>query len=89
MKKAKIVVDDLEQACHGGEINVPLRLVIISKEKNGGIGGIISCLKKGRKDLEEITLFTLTGLAVQDAVTAKIVYDKALAKGVGKFVKIT
>ncbi|MEM4523001.1 MAG: hypothetical protein QW738_07310 [Nitrososphaeria archaeon] len=45
------------------------------------MGGIIAYLKKGMKDLEEITLFTSTGLAVQDAVTAKIVYDKALAKG--------
>jgi len=28
-------------------------------------------------------------LAIQDAVTAKLVYDKATKKGVGRFIKIT
>ncbi|MEM2103259.1 MAG: alanine dehydrogenase [Candidatus Bathyarchaeia archaeon] len=90
LKKAKVVVDDWEQASHGGEINVPLSLGIITRENIWAeIGEIIAGLKKGREKPEEITLFTSTGLAVQDAVTAKIAYDKALKKGIGKFIKIT
>lgn len=89
LKRAKIVVDDWEQASHGGEINVPLSQGIIGRENIWGeIGEIVAGLKRGREDPEEITLFTSTGLAVQDAVTAKIAYDKALSKGVGKFIKI-
>ena len=52
------------------------------------IGEIIAGLKPGRQSDEEITIFTSTGLAVQDAVTAKIAYDKALKKEVGSFTTI-
>lgn len=90
LKRAKIVVDDLEQASHGGEINVPLSLGIITKENIWAeIGEIVAGLKPGRERPDEITIFTSTGLAVQDAVTAKLVYDKAIKKGVGRFIKIT
>lgn len=90
LKKAKIVVDDLEQASHGGEINVPLSLGIITKGNIWAeIGEIIAGLKPGRERPDEITIFTSTGLAVQDAVTAKLVYDKAIKEGVGEFIKIT
>ncbi|MGB9959453.1 MAG: alanine dehydrogenase [Candidatus Bathyarchaeales archaeon] len=90
LKRAKIVVDDWEQASHGGEINVPISQGIITKENVWAeIGEIIAGLKPGREKPDEITLFTSTGLAVQDAVTAKLVYEKALEKGIGMFVKIT
>jgi alanine dehydrogenase len=90
LKRAKIVVDDWEQASHGGEINVPLSLGIITKENIWAeIGEIVAGLKHGREKPDEITIFTSTGLAVQDAVTAKIAYDKAVKKGVGRFIKLT
>ncbi len=89
LRKAKIVVDDLTQASHGGEINVPLsRGLIRIDDVWAEIGEIIAGLKKGRETPDEITIFSSTGLAVQDAVAAKIAYDKALKKGVGRFIKI-
>jgi ornithine cyclodeaminase/alanine dehydrogenase-like protein (mu-crystallin family) len=42
------------------------------------IGEIVAGLKPGRQSDKEITVFASTGLAVQDAVTAKIAYDKVL-----------
>lgn len=90
LKRAKIVVDDFEQASHGGEINVPLSLGIIKKEDVWAeIGEIVAGLKPGREKMDEITVFSSTGLAIQDAVTAKLVYDKATKKGAGSFIKIT
>ncbi|MCS7115821.1 MAG: alanine dehydrogenase [Nitrososphaerota archaeon] len=90
LKRAKIVVDDWEQASHSGEINVPLSLGIITKENVWAeMGEIVAGLKPGREKPDEVTVFTSTGLAIQDAVTAKLVYDKAIKKGVGRFVKIT
>ncbi|MEM2911690.1 MAG: alanine dehydrogenase [Candidatus Bathyarchaeia archaeon] len=90
LKRAKIVVDDWEQASHSGEINVPLSRGIITRENVWAeIGEIVAGLKPGREKLDEITVFTSTGLAVQDAVTAKLVYEKALEKGIGRFIKIT
>jgi len=88
LKRAKIVVDDWEQACHSGEINVPLSKGIIKEEDiYGELGEIVVGIKKGREKENEITIFTSTGLAIQDAVTAHMVYRKALRKGLGKFVK--
>jgi len=89
LKRAKIVVDDWEQASHSGEINVPLKQGIIKrKDVYGEIGEIIAGLKKGRTSSEEITVFASTGLAIHDAVTANIVYKKALTNRIGQFIEI-
>jgi alanine dehydrogenase len=89
LKRAKIVVDDWEQASHSGEINVPLSRGMITKDNIWAeIGEIVAGLKPGRQSQDEITVFTSTGLAVQDAVTARIAYCKALTAKVGRFIKI-
>jgi len=89
LKRAKIVVDDWAQASHSGEINVPLSHGMITKENVWAeIGAIVAGLKPGRQRQDEITVFTSTGLAVQDAVTAEIAYCKAIANKVGRFIKI-
>lgn len=88
LKISKIVVDDIEQASHGGEINVPLSKGIISlKDVYAEIGEIVAGLKPGRETIEEITVFCSTGLAIQDAVTAKLVYDKALENNIGQWIE--
>lgn len=84
LKRAKIVVDDWEQASHSGEINVPLAKGVISrKDVWGDICEIAAGLKVGRTSESEITVFTSTGLAIQDAATAKLAYDKAVSKKIG------
>jgi len=89
LKRAKIVVDDWEQASHSGEINGPLSRGIITKDNIWAeIGEIVAGLKTSRQRQDEITVFTSTGLAVQDAVTAKIAYSKALAAKVGRLIKL-
>ncbi len=89
LKRAKIVIDDWVQASHSGEINIPLRDKLITKEDVWAeIGEIVANLKPGRVAQDEITVFTSTGLAVQDAVTAKIAYDKALQRQIGNYIKI-
>jgi alanine dehydrogenase len=90
LKKSKIVIDDWDQGCHSGEINVPLSKGIINKKNIwGDICEIVAGLKPGRTSLDEITIFTSTGLAIQDASTANIVYQKALEKKIGKFIDYT
>ena len=83
--KSKIVVDDWSQSCHGGEINVPLAKGIIKKKDVwGDICEIVAGLKTGRTSRNEITIFTSTGLAIQDAATAAIAYQKALEEKIGE-----
>ncbi len=89
LKRAKIVVDDWEQASHSGEINVPLAKGIISKgDVWGDICELAAGKKLGRTSEGEVTVFTSTGLAVQDAVTAKLAYDKASQKKVGRWIEL-
>jgi len=52
------------------------------------LGEVITAKKKGRENLEEITLFKSNGLAIQDVATAKLIYDKAVAAGIGTEVEI-
>lgn len=82
--KSKIVIDDWEQSSHGGEINVPFAKGIIKQEDVwGDICDIVAGLKVGRTMKEEVTIFSSTGLAIQDAVTANIAYRKALKEKIG------
>jgi len=67
-------MDDIKQAIHSGEINVPLSEGIIGVGSiYGELGEIVTGLKKGRESDDEITIFSSTGLAIQDAAVANIV----------------
>jgi len=78
---AKIVIDELEQARHSGEINVPFsRGLLKTDDIYGTLGEIAAGMKKGRENDNEITIFDSTGLAIQDIICAKLVYEKAVAK---------
>ena len=42
-------------------------------------------MKRGRENDAEITIFDSTGLAIQDIVCAKLVYNKARERGLRGF----
>jgi alanine dehydrogenase len=89
LKRAKIIVDDLEQASHSGEINVPWsRGILGRKDIWAELGEIVTETKPARTSDKEITVFDSTGLAVQDAATAELVYKKSIAKKTGHFITI-
>jgi alanine dehydrogenase len=77
LKRSKIVVDNIEQASHSGEINVPLvKGIIKSEDIHATLGEVVEGIKPGREEDDEITVFDSTGLAIQDLATAKLVYEK-------------
>jgi alanine dehydrogenase len=77
VKAARIVVDDMEQATHSGEVNVALHDGIISRSDiYAELGEIVAGLKQGRDSDNTITLFDSTGLALQDLACAAHVYRK-------------
>ena len=87
LTKAKIVVDDWNQAAHSGEINVPLHSGLIDRSNvYCELGEIVAGLKPGRTNNSEITVFVSTGLAIQDAVTAQLVFEKAKGKKIGELI---
>ena len=51
----------------------------------GTLREIVAGIKKGREDDREIAIFDSTGLAIQDIVCAKLVYNKARERGLCGF----
>ncbi|CAN2042529.1 Alanine dehydrogenase [Candidatus Magnetomoraceae bacterium gMMP-15] len=76
LKRAKVVIDNWEQASHSGEINVGLEKGIITKaDIFADIGEIVTKKKSGRDNDKQITVFDSTGLAIQDLACAIEVYN--------------
>jgi alanine dehydrogenase len=86
---ALVVVDNLMQASHAGEINVPVSKGLLDQGQiYAELGEIITGRKKGRRDNRIITLFDSTGLAIEDIAVAKLLYKKAQDKGIGRTVSL-
>lgn len=89
LKNSKLVVDDLTQAKHSGEINVPYaKRLIRGKDIYAALGDIVAGKKRGRMNDSEITVFDSTGLAIQDIALAGIVYNKCIKLKLGKNIKL-
>jgi len=77
LKRGKIIVDDVEQATHSGEINLSISNGFLNVgDIYAEIGDIITGKKKGRTSDSDITIFDSTGLAIQDVATAWTIYKK-------------
>ncbi|VVB55519.1 Alanine dehydrogenase [uncultured archaeon] len=84
LKRANVIVDDIQQASHSGEVNVPISKGSLSVEDIfGELGEVIIGEKKARMKDSDITVFDSTGLAIQDIATADMVYRKALKVNMG------
>ncbi|MFH0895866.1 MAG: ornithine cyclodeaminase family protein [Bacteroidota bacterium] len=89
--KRSLFVGDSREACfaEAGDIMIPLKEGAITEDHfYAELGEIITGKKAARTDNKQITLFKSNGLAIQDAATAKLVYEKALAMGIGQNVNI-
>ncbi len=85
------LVGDSKEACfkEAGDIMIPLAEGKI-KESHfyAELGDVITGKELGRESAKEITVFKSNGLAIQDVATAKLIYDKAVAAGIGTKVEI-
>jgi len=90
VKRSKFIGDSRE-ACfkEAGDIMIPVNAGEIPESHfYAELGEIITGQKQGRVNEKEITLFKSNGLAIQDAATALLVYNKAVAAGIGIQVEI-
>jgi len=84
LRDAKIVIDDPHQAEGGGEINVPLaRGELNMADVHATLGEVVTGSRPGREG-DEITVFDSTGLAIQDVAVARLVFDEAKRRGLGR-----
>ena len=84
-------VGDSKEACfkEAGDIMIPLKEGSVTEDHfYAELGDLVTGKKPGRTNAEEITVFKSNGLAIQDAATAKLIYDKAIAAGIGISVDI-
>ncbi|MHA2175218.1 MAG: ornithine cyclodeaminase family protein [Candidatus Hodarchaeales archaeon] len=90
IQRSKVVCDQIS-ACltEAGDIIIPINEGLITEDHlHADLGDVVTGKKPGRESDEEITLFKSVGLAIQDAATAKLVFDEAIKSNIGTSVEI-
>ena len=84
-RASKIYFDSAEAVLsEAGDILIPLEDGTITKEDfTGDLGDVIKGKVTGRESDDEIIVFKSVGVATQDLVAAREIYDKALEAGIG------
>ncbi|WP_027703039.1 ornithine cyclodeaminase family protein [Metaclostridioides mangenotii] len=84
-RATKIYFDSVDAVLsEAGDILIPLDNGTITKDDfTGDLGDLILGKITGRKNDDEIIVFKTVGIGTQDLITAKHIYDKAVADGVG------
>jgi ornithine cyclodeaminase/alanine dehydrogenase len=81
---AKVVCDSINLCVENGETQNAVKAGILRPANiHAEIGEIILGKKPGRENPDEVTIFDTVGMAIQDIVTAAILYKGALEKGLG------
>lgn len=85
LKADKVVVDNLEQCMHRGNLSEMFeRCIITEKGIYAELGEIVACRKKGRVSNSERTLLVPIGMGSEDIATASRIYQIAIKKGLGQ-----
>jgi alanine dehydrogenase len=80
----KVVVDILDQCATIGELHHALEKNLMTQSDiHAELGEVVAGRKSGRVSKDEITIFDSTGMALQDAAAAAVVYEKAIGLGKG------
>ena len=84
LRSAVVVVDDIDQCARIGDLHHALVAeAMTASAVRASLDQIVSGRVRGRVDDAEIIIFDSTGVAIEDAAAAAIVYEKARAAGVG------
>ncbi|MBI3087646.1 MAG: ornithine cyclodeaminase family protein [Candidatus Omnitrophica bacterium] len=85
LRDARVVVDDREQAIHGGEINVPVTQGLFRpRDIHATVGEVLLGRRPGRTRPQQITVFDSTGLAVHDVAVGTALLARARHLGIGR-----
>jgi len=89
LRGARIFVDDKKHCIEAGEIEIPLKMGVITEaEIQGEIGDLILGKVPGRQKDEEITVYDATGMALLDIAAASVALELAREKGLGQSVEL-
>ena len=89
LQDALVVVDEREQAVHGGELNMPIsRRQFSARRIHAELGEVLIGRKRGRSSRAQLTVFDSTGLAIHDIALAAEVVRKARRAGTGRRIRL-
>ena len=74
--RARVVVDEWEQASHNGDVSRAVETAALRRDDVSELGRVLLGEEQGRRGSDEITVFDSTGLAVQDLAVAAAVYER-------------
>ncbi len=89
--RRSLLIADSREAClnEAGDVMIPISEGAITPDHiHAELGEIVAGMKPGRTSEEQITLFKSNGLAIQDAATARLVFDRAREAGIGVEVEL-
>ena len=90
VRRSRVIVDRRQAAqVEAGDIVIPTQEGVIGPDHVvGELAEVVTGVVPGRVAADEITLFKSVGLALQDTVTAALVYRRALDRGIGQEVTL-
>jgi ornithine cyclodeaminase/alanine dehydrogenase-like protein (mu-crystallin family) len=84
-RAAFVCADSKEElGLEAGDLMMSLETGSLLPEAVFELGSVVAGHAKGRGSDEDITLFASQGLALQDMAAARLVYDRARERGVGR-----
>ncbi len=87
LASSKVVADILDQCVTIGDLHHAITAGLMTRENvHAELGEIVAGKKPGRTSQDEITIFDSTGMALQDAAAAAMVYERALQDGKGRII---
>ena len=88
-RATKWVVDSRSDCLeHAGDLVIPIREGIISRDQVAEIADLVSGRRPGRESPDEITYFKSIGVPIQDLVTAQHIERRAIEQGIGTLLEI-
>jgi alanine dehydrogenase len=90
VRRARVVVDTYEGAwAEAGDLLIPIKAGAVTRRHvKAELAEVVARRKPGRTRPDEITLFKSVGWAPEDAASARLAYDRAMARGIGTEVRL-
>ena len=89
LAETTVVADVLDQCAAIGDLHHALELGVMRREDvHAELADVVSARRPGRQRDDEIIVFDSTGTALQDVAATQLVYNRAVATGVGMYVDL-
>ena len=90
LASSAVIADSIEQCAAIGELHHALSADLMSRsDVRAELGQVVSGARQGRLSEKETIIYDSTGIALQDVAAAAVVYERALAAGMGQRISLS